>query len=195
LDANRMSEGGVGTFRILSVSGSGRSGSFNTALLRAAQKLLPESTTLEIYDVSKFPLFNEDIENHPPPEVRAFKTKIVQADAILIATPEYNYSVPAVLKNALEWGNRPEGENSWDDKPAAIMSASTGPSGGRRAQLQLRQILVDLNMHPLNSPQVMVERAEQKFDENLALTDPATIDRLRRLVESLRRWAVRLGDG
>ena len=180
---------------ILGISGSGRRGSFNTALLKAALKLLSTHAILEIYDVSRFPLFNEDIENEPPPEVRAFKAKIRQADAILIAAPEYNYTVSAVLKNALEWGNRPDEDNSWDDKPVAIMSASTGPGGGRRVQLQLRQIMADLNMHPVNSPQVMVERAKEKFDENLTLTDPATLDRLQRVLESLESWALRLRIG
>jgi len=179
-------------FRILGISGSGRRGSYNTALLRAAQQLLPDGVVLDIYEVSRFPLFNEDIEHKPPLPVREFKAKIRRADAILFATPEYNYSVPAVLKNAIEWGNRPEGDNSWDDKPAAIMSASTGPRGGARAQLHLRQILVDLNMHPINQPQLFLAKAQERFDDNLRLTDERYRELLRDLLSSLVDWAQKL---
>ena len=178
---------------ILGISGSGRKRSYNSALLRAAQELLPVDSALEIFDVSGLPLFNEDVELNPPTLVKEFKAKIAGAEAALIATPEFNYSVSAVLKNALEWGNRPGDDNSWDGKPAAIISASTGPSGGRRAQLHLRQIMVDLNMHPLNSPQLLVSRAEEKFDGNLALTDSGTREQLQKVLVALHEWTHRLG--
>ena len=124
---------------ILGISGSGRKGSYNTALLEAAKELLPQDATLEVVDVSKLPLYNQDLEHDLPEAVKELKKKIRDADAILIATPEHNYSVTAVLKNAIEWGNRPPRDASWSGKPAAVISASTGLRGGARAQLHLRQ--------------------------------------------------------
>ncbi len=183
-------DGTNNVFRILGISGSGRMGSYNTALLKAAQDLLPEGVVLETYDVSRFPLFNQDAEM--PSVVKEFKTKIRAADAILFATPEYNYSISAVLKNAIEWGNRPEGDNSWDGKPAAIMSASGSLRGGARAQLHLRQIMVDLNMHPINQPQLLVARAQGKFDEDLKLTDGRSREILRDLIVALVEWTGKL---
>lgn len=180
------------TFKILGVSGSGRRTSYNTALLEAAQELLPDGVVLETFDASRFPLFNEDLEAEIPSDVKEFKKRIRQADAILFATPEYNYSISAVLKNAIEWGNRPDGENSWDGKPAAIMSASSSPRGGARAQLVLRQIMVDLNMYPINEPQLLIARAEEKFDNNLRLTDERSRELLKNLLAGLVEWAKKL---
>ncbi len=137
---------------ILGISGSSRKGSYNTALLEAAKELLPDYATIEIFDVSRFPLYNQDLDRNLPDEVRTFKQKIKSANAILFATPEHNYSITAVLKNAIEWGDRPPGDNSWAGKPAAIIGASSGPRGTARAQLQLRQIMVDLNMYPITGP-------------------------------------------
>ncbi|HXW37403.1 MAG TPA: NAD(P)H-dependent oxidoreductase [Nitrososphaerales archaeon] len=179
-------------FRILGISGSGRKGSYNTALLRAAEDLLPKGATLELYDVAKLPLYNQDLEAEPPTVVSEFKTRIEESRAILFATPEHNYSVSAVMKNALEWGNRPEGHNSWDGKPAAIMSASSGPRGGARAQLHLRQIFVDVNVYPMNEPQLFVSNEGTKFDGDLRLTDSRTRESLRELLLALVQWARRL---
>jgi chromate reductase len=178
--------------RILGISGSARRRSYNTALLEEAKELLPEGAALEVYDVSMFPLYNQDMEVEIPASVRRFKEEIRRADAILFATPEHNYSITAVLKNAIEWGNRPEEDNSWDGKPAAIMSASTSPRGGVRAQLHLRQILVDLNMYPINKPQLLVARAQEQFDANLKLTNTEFRGTLRALLGSLVEWARRL---
>jgi chromate reductase, NAD(P)H dehydrogenase (quinone) len=183
-----------GVFRILGVSGSGRKGSYNRALLRAAQELLPDGVVLETYDVSRFPLFNEDLEQELPGVIAEFKRKIKEADAMLFATPEYNYSVSAVMKNALEWGNRPEDDNSWEGKPVAIMSASSGPRGGARAQLHLRQIMVDLNMHPINQPQLLVANARESFDRNLRLIDEHSRELLRNILVALVQWAKILGN-
>jgi len=173
------------TVRVLGISGSGRNGSFNTALLKAARGFLPEGVTLEPYDVSHFPLYGPDSERNMPPNVIKFKEKLQGADAVIISTPEYNHSIPAMLKNAIEWGNRPYGDNSWDGKPAAIISASTSPTGGARAQEHLRQIMVDLNMFPLNKPQVLVGRAQEKFSSSLELTDQKTQELLRDLLAQL----------
>lgn len=179
----------VGGIRILGISGSARKGSYNTALLQAAKELLPPGVTLEIFDVSGFPIFNQDLLAEMPPAVKLFKEKIRQSDAVLFATPEHNYSISALLKNAIEWGNRPADDNSWEGKPAGIVSASDGPSGGRRVQLHLRQIMVDLNMHPINSPQLYVARAQDKLDSDLKLTDEKTRETLRKLLAALVEWA------
>lgn len=184
-----------GTLRILGISGSARKNSFNTALLEAAKQLVPPGVMFETFDVSGLPLFNQDLEAEPPRLVREFKEEIGKADAILFSTPEHNYSVPALLKNAIEWGNRPETDNSWDGKPAAMMSASTGPRGGVRAQLHLRQIMVDLNMYPINQPQLLVGGAQEKFDSASKLTDEKVRERLRGLLLALAEWTRRLQLG
>src|SRR5215831_11558453 len=178
--------------KIVGISGSGRKGSYNTALLEEAKTLVPDGAVLETFDVSNFPLYNQDLEKSLPPTVKEFKRKIREADAILFATPEHNYTITAVLKNAIEWGNRPPGEASWNEKPAAIMSASSGARGGARAQLNLRTIMIDLNMHPINRPLLLVANADEKFDTNMKLTDPQIIETLRTLLSRLVEWAIRL---
>ena len=177
---------------ILGISGSGRKGSYNTALLEAAKELLPQDATLEVIDVSKLPLYNQDLEHDLPEAVKELKKKIRGADAILIATPEHNYSVTAVLKNAIEWGNRPLRDASWSGKPAAVVSASTGLRGGVRAQLHLRQIMIDLNMYPINRPLLLVANAKDKFSEDLRLTDGETLQTLRDVLSGLIEWTRRL---
>ena len=179
---------------ILGISGSSRIGSYNRALLESAKEMLPDNTTFEIFDVSRFPLFTQDLERSPPAEVRAFKQKITDSDAILFATPEHNYSVSAVLKNAIEWGNRPEEDNSWDGKPAAIVSASTSPRGGARGQLHLRQIMWDLNMYPVNNPQLLIPRAQEAFDDDLKLKDQRARDTLKTVLQNLVNWAAKIKD-
>ena len=178
--------------RVLGISGSGRKGSYNTALLTVAKELSPENVILETFDVSHLPLYNSDLEDRMPLEVIEFKRKVREADAILFATPEHNYTITAVMKNAIEWGNRPSNDNSWDNKPAAIMSASSGPRGGVRAQLHLRQILVDLNMHALNRPLLLVANEEDKFDSNMKLVDPQVREMLRNILVQLEEWTRRL---
>lgn len=182
----------TGKVSMLGISGGGRKQSYNTALLQAASEVLPENSSLEIFDVTRFPLYHQDIENNPPETVTEFKKKIRNADAILFSTPEFNYSITAILKNAIEWGNRPPSDRSWDGKPAAIMSASTGLRGGVRAQTQLRTIMVDLNMYPINRPLLLVANAHEKFDASLKLIDGETIETLRNLLASLVSWTVRL---
>ncbi len=176
--------------RILAISGSARKLSFNTALIEAAKEVAPEDMSISRFNVSGFLLFSVDIEFNPTNEIQVFKENIRLADAILFASPEYNYSVTAVMKNAIEWGNRPE--NFWSGKPAAIISATTGPRGGVRSQLHLRQIMVDLNMHPINRPQVLVGNSREKFDSNLNLQDEATRKALRELLEALKTWTLNL---
>ena len=174
---------------ILGFAGSLRKQSYNRAALRAAGKLVPAGTTLETFDLSGIPLFNEDHEKDPPALVRQFKAAVKAADAILIVTPEYNYSVPGVLKNAIDWASRPYGDNAWNGKPVGIMGASIGMLGTGRAQYHLRQMFVFLNMLPLNQPEVMIANADEKFDEQGNLKDDKTAQKIRELLEALADWA------
>ncbi|MCU0608548.1 MAG: NAD(P)H-dependent oxidoreductase [Chitinispirillaceae bacterium] len=180
------------TIKILGFAGSLRKNSYNKAILRAAKDLLPENAGLEIFDLAGIPPYNQDLEMQLPETVTAFKAKIKAADAILIATPEYNYSVPGVLKNALDWGSRPYGENSFNDKPLAIIGASIGQGGSSRAQYHLRQSCVALNMHPLNKPEVMLANAQDKINSNNILTDDYIKDLIRMLLNNLVIQATRL---
>jgi chromate reductase len=177
---------------ILGFAGSLRKDSYNKALLRTAAELLPKEVELEIFDIEGIPLYNQDLEYEMPAKVKEFKAKIRAVDAILVATPEYNYSVPGVLKNAIDWASRPPGDNSFDGKPVAVMSASTGMLGGARAQYHLRQVFVTLNMHPINKPEVIVPFAKDKFDENGQLKDDTTRTRIRELLENLVAWTKKL---
>jgi chromate reductase, NAD(P)H dehydrogenase (quinone) len=178
--------------KFLGFAGSLRVGSYNKALLRAATNLLPQNATLEIFDLNGIPPFNQDLEMDMPEKVTEFKSKIREANAILIATPEYNYSIPGVLKNAIDFASRPYGDNPFDDKPVAIMSASIGMLGGARAQYHLRQMFVFLNMHPVNGPEVIVTFAQNKFDANGKLIDENTNKFLKQLLENLASWTRRL---
>ena len=177
---------------ILGFAGSLRKDSYNKALLRAAMKLIPKSTKLEIFDLEGIPPFNQDLENRMPEKVKEFKAKIKAANAILIATPEHNYSIPGVLKNAIDWASRPPGDNSFEGKPVAIMSASLGTLGGARAQYHLRQVLVSLNMHAINRPEVIVASADEKTDEKGNLADEKTRKKIRQLLENLVDWTKKL---
>lgn len=180
--------------KILGFAGSLRKGSYNRSLLRSATQLLPSDTTLEIFDLSEIPTYNQDHDNNMPPKIKEFKTKIRESDALLIATPEYNYSVPGVLKNAIDYASRPYGDNSFDDKPVAIMSASIGMLGGARAQYHLRQMFVFLNMHPVNVPEVIVTFASDKFDSEGNLLDKNAKGFLTQLLQNLSIWTRRLRE-
>ena len=178
--------------RILGFAGSLRKQSYNRSALRAAVELVPAGITLETFDLAGIPPFNQDHEREPPPAVRQFKDKVKAADAILIVTPEYNYSVPGVLKNAIDWASRPYGDNAWDGKPVGIMGASIGMLGTGWAQYHLRQMFVFLNMFPLNQPEVMIANADEKFDEEGNLKDPKTTEKIKELLEALVDWTRRL---
>jgi len=177
---------------ILGFAGSLRKGSFNRAILRAAKDLLPENATLEIFDLDGIPVFNADHEDKPTQKVRDFKAKIKAADAILIATPEYNYSIPGVLKNALDTASRPYGDNVLAGKPVAIMGASPGMLGTARAQYHLRQSFVFLDVHTLNHPEVMVAHANEKIDEHGRLTDDYTREKIADLIKNLVKLTLKL---
>jgi chromate reductase, NAD(P)H dehydrogenase (quinone) len=178
--------------KIVGFAGSLRKQSYNRSSLRAAVELVPAGITIETFDLTGIPLFNQDHEGEPPTAVRQFKSTISAADAILIVTPEYNYSVPGVLKNAIDWASRPYGESAWDGKPVGIMGASAGMLGTARAQYHLRQMFVFLNMFPLNQPEVMIANADQKFDKDGNLKDEKTAKKIRELLQALGDWTRRL---
>lgn len=178
--------------RFVGFAGSLRADSYNRSLLRTAAKLLPEGVEMEIFDLEGIPPFNEDHLRDMPERVKALKAIIKGADALLIVTPEYNYSVPGVLKNAIDWASRPPVDNVFAGKPVAVMSASTGMIGGARAQYHLRQSFVFLDMHPVNKPEVVVTFAAKKFDERGNLLDEETRERVRALLTALRDWTMRL---
>lgn len=175
--------------KILGFAGSLRKQSYNRALLQVALEVTPSNSNLEIFDLEGIPLYNQDEEIHLPQSVVLLKAKVRAADAILIVTPEYNYSIPAVLKNALDWGSRPYGDNAWDNKPVAIMGASPGMQGTARAQYHLRQVFVYLNMYPLNQPEVMIGSVHDKFDAKGSLTDPKTRQKIAELLTTLTIYA------
>jgi len=160
---------------VLGFAGSLRQGSYNRALLRAAIELAPNILEISTFDLAPIPLYNQDIEDKGFPEpVKKFKQAIAEADALLICTPEYNFSIPGVLKNALDWASRPAKSTPLSKKPVSIMGASTGAFGTARCQLALRSVFTFCNMRPVNTPQVLVTHAADKFDENGTLIDEPT---------------------
>lgn len=179
---------------ILGVAGSLRKESFNRALLRAAQDLTPAGARIETFELDGMPPFNQDEEANPHPRVAEFKQRIRAADAILFVTPEYNYSIPGVLKNAIDCASRPYGDSAWTGKPVAIMGASIGALGTARAQYHLRQMFVFLNMYPVNQPEVMVSNAHQRFDQEGNLTDETSKKLVQQLLTELVSWTKRLSS-
>ena len=182
------------TIRILGIAGSLRRHSYNRGVLRAAAELAPEGATIDIFEIDEIPLFSEDDEQDPPAQVVELKRRILEADAVLFVTPEYNYSIPGVLKNAIDWASRPPGDNAWSGKPAAIMGASVGAFGTVRAQHHLRQVMLSLNMFPLNQPEVMIAAANERFDTVGKLTDEETREYVGVLVQSLVDWTLRVSN-
>ncbi len=180
---------------VLGLCGSLRKASYNAAALRAAQGLAPEGMTIVRGEIGDFPLYNEDVrEQGFPPAVERLRQQIRDADALLIVTAEYNYSIPGVLKNAIDWVSRPP-EQPFLGKPMAIMGASPGALGTARAQYHLRQAFVFLSPLILNQPEVMISAAHQKFDADGNLTDELTRKFIGRQLEALRDWTLRLRAG
>lgn len=178
--------------RVLGISGSLREGSYNTKLLLAACEMLPDDMQMDIFNLASLPVYNDDLrrEGYPEP-VKEFRQQIAAADALLIATPEYNHSIPGVLKNALDWASRPP-DPPLVGKPVAIMGASTGNFGTVRAQLHLRQVLFALNSQPVNRPEMLVARAAEKFDSDGHLIDETTRTFLRDLLFALKDKTLRV---
>ena len=172
-------------FTILGIAGSLRRDSYNRAALRAAQQLAPPGSAIEIFELDGVPPYNQDEEQRPPPKVVELKRKVRAAGAILLVTPEYNYSIPGVLKNAIDWASRPYGDSAWAGKSVAVMGASVGALGTARAQYHLRQTFVFLDMHAVNQPEVMIGSASQRFDGQGNLTDATTKELIGQLLRNL----------
>ena len=178
---------------VLAICGSLRTGSYNLAALRTAIELKPPGMTIETADIGSIPLYNEDVraQGFPPP-VEKLRQQIKEADALLFATPEYNYSIPGVLKNAVDWASRPP-DQPFAGKPVAIMGAGAGMAGTARAQYDLRRCCVFLDMHPLNKPEVFIGQAQTKFDPSGRFTDEAGRGFIRDLLVALEQWTRQIG--
>jgi chromate reductase, NAD(P)H dehydrogenase (quinone) len=184
--------------RILSFAGSLRAGSYNRALLRAAQEELPQDLQILLYDIAPIPFFNADVEAKGDPEpVAAFKAEIRAADAVLIATPEYNHGVPGVLKNALDWASRPHRSSPLDCKPVAIMGATAGRGSTFQAQAQIRSALVYSGSCTLAQPELSLSQADAAFDDSGRLIDEDTRFALRELLSAFAEWihVIHSGEG
>jgi chromate reductase len=181
-----------GHVRILGIAGSLRRGSYNQAALRAAKLLVPENAEIDIFQLDGIPTFNQDDEKSPPSSVVELKKRIRSADAVLIVTPEYNYSIPGILKNAIDWASRPHGDSAWSGKSAAIMGASLGAIGTARAQYHLRQIFVTLNLFTLNQPEVTIADAAHRFDAEGNLIHEPTKQLIQELLKNLVEWTHRI---
>jgi chromate reductase len=178
---------------VLSICGSLRQGSFNRAALNTAIELRPPEMEVTVADISQIPLYNEDVraQGFPPP-VETLRQQIKDADALLFACPEYNYSMSGVLKNAIDWASRPP-DQPFAGKPAAIIGAAAGMAGSARAQGDLRRSMVFLDMHPLNKPEVLIFQAQNKFDANGRLTDDVARGLIGDLMKALLAWARLIG--
>ncbi|HXE51621.1 MAG TPA: NAD(P)H-dependent oxidoreductase [Tepidisphaeraceae bacterium] len=181
------------TCNILGIAGSLRRESYNRSALRAATKLAPPGARIEVFELDGIPSFNQDDEQHPPARVVELKRRIRAADGLLFVTPEYNWSIPGVLKNAIDWASRPHGDSAWDGKPAAIIGASTGAIGTARAQCHLRQVLVYLNVYAINQPEVLIGNAFERFDAQGNLRDETSKTLIRQLLQNLMDYAERHG--
>jgi chromate reductase len=179
---------------ILGLGGSLRSGSYNLDCIRAAVKRAPDNARVDPFRLNDLPLYNQDQDLDIPEAALRLKEAIRCCDAVLIATPEYNYSFSGVIKNVLDWGSRPYGDNSWDGKPVGIMGSSLGALGTARAQYHMRQVFVVLNMYALNYPEVIVRNAATKFDEEGNLTDSQTVLRIAAMAGALTNWTLLLQE-
>ena len=180
--------------RILGIAGSLRRQSYNRAGLRAATQLAPAGATVEIFELDGIPGFSEDDERNPPEKVVELKRRIRESDAVLFVTPEYNYSIPGVLKNAIDCASRPYGDSAWKGKPVAVMGASIGAFGAVRAQLHLRQTFVFLEMYPVNQPEVAIGNAAKAF-ENGDLVDAKSRKLVAELLQALAELTLRISPG
>jgi chromate reductase len=182
------STGGAG-LQIVAFAGSLRRGSYNRALLHAARRLAPEGTTIDVLDIGELPFYNADVEAEgDPPSVEKFKGSLREADGIIIAAPEYNDGIPAVLTNAIDWGSRYPGRSPLMGKPVALMGASPSQIGTARAQLHLRQLLAHTHARPLPSPELLIARAHDRFNSDLELTDEGTRKLLAALLQRFAHW-------
>jgi chromate reductase len=182
--------------RVLGICGSLRAQSYNRALLRAAHELAPEAMQIADFDIAPLPSYNQDVEAAGIPEpVAALKRAIAEADGLLVVSPEYNYGIPGVLKNAIDWASRPPGKSPLNGKPAALMGASMGMGGTIRAQLQLRQAFLFTETYVMLKPEVLVARAQDKVDAEGRLTDEPTRRIVSQLLSLFADWIARFKAG
>jgi len=180
------------SLKLVGVSGSLRSQSYNSGALRVVASLIPAGDTFSIASLADLPVYNTDVEQRGfPAAVERFRSDVAAADALILAAPEYNYSVSGVLKNALEWLSRPPNPPAFG-KPCAVFGATVSPLGTARGQFHLRHICVSLNLIPVNAPHVDITNAKTKFDAESKLTDQPSIDALRQLVNELCALTVRM---
>ena len=178
--------------KILGLCGSLRKASFNMAALRACNDMMPAGMTMKIATIGDIPLFNQDVFDAGIPEsAKRLRAEVLEADGVLIASPEYNFSLSPALKNAIDWASRPPNQ-SWQDKPVAIFSVSAGPMGGARVQYDLRRILGQIWGHVLPRPEVFIGSAQGKFDAQGKLTDETTRKFLADLLAGFRDWIGRM---
>jgi chromate reductase len=178
--------------KVLGISGSLRKGSYNTAILKGCAELMPAGMTMTYARIDDIPLFNQDVFDAGLPEpAKRFRAEVAAADGLLIASPEYNFSLSAALKNAIDWGSRPPNQ-VFQDKPVAIFSASGGPMGGARVQYDLRRILGQLWAHVLPRPEVFVGSVGSKIDAQGRVTDEATRKFLTELLTGFKTWIERM---
>ncbi len=178
--------------KVFGFAGSLRRGSLNKALLAAAQELAPAGMAVEVFDLAGVPLYDEDLRQSGPPEaVTALRAGIAEADALLIATPEYNFSFSGVVKNAIDWASRPP-DQPFVGKPIAILGASPSRLGTARAQYQLRQCFIYLDGRIMNQPELMLGDARQAFDDSGRLVEPRSRDRLAAFLSAFADFA---GEG
>ena len=175
-------------YKIGVIVGSLRKESYNLKTAKALIEMAPESLTFEIIDIANLPMFNEDLEGTPPKEWVTFREQIVASDGILFLTPEYNRSVTGVLKNAIDVGSRPYGQNSWNGKPAGIVSVSIGNISGFGANHHLRQSLVFVNMHTMAQPEAYIGGAGALFDESGKLINNTTEEFLNSYMKAFEKW-------
>ncbi|KTD37401.1 NADPH-dependent FMN reductase domain protein [Legionella moravica] len=170
------------------IIGSLRNESFNKKLVLALDKLNHPKLQFKILDLHQIPLYNQDIELNPPQSVIDLKNEVAHADGILIATPEYNRSIPGVLKNIIDWGSRPYGANSWANKPVAIIGTSPGVIGTAVAQSHLRSILVGIDMFVMGQPEVYLMYKEDLIDEHYNITNESTKNYLQKFLDTFSNW-------
>ena len=178
--------------RVAVLVGSLRKGSLNRMTATALAELAPEGLDLEIVEIGQLPLYNQDLDEEPPQSWVDFRAAIKAADAVLFVTPEYNRSVPAALKNAIDIGSRPYGSSAWDGKPGAVISVSPGAIGGFGANHHLRQSLVFLNVPAMQQPESYLGQAGDAFDENGTIKDERTRKFLRRFITAYAAWVEKL---
>lgn len=177
----------VRSMNIVAISGSLRKDSFNTALLRTLQTLAPEGMSITIADINGLPSYNQDDEGTYPAVAQTLKDVVASADGIIFATPEYNRSIPGVLKNAIDWVSRPYGQNSFAHKPVLVAGVSVGKTGTAIAQSHLRQILTHLDMHVIGQPEIYLGPAQTLFDGEGNITDEPTRELLKRALGVLAK--------